>query len=223
MISNKPIISLRNLEKKYSNKTVIDGINLDIYKGDYIAFLGESGCGKTTFLNIIGLLDNKYNGEYYFNGKLLAKKNVTDVRKNYFGFIFQLYYLISSLSIKDNILLPFLYISDYDVENNNNLYFELINNLHINKFIDQNISTLSGGEKQRVSIARALIHNPEIIICDEPTGNLDSYNTNIVMDVLSEENKKGKTILIVTHDLHVASYAKKVYQINNGILYEKND
>lgn len=215
------IIQLKNINKKY-DRVILQNINLDIESGDFVVFLGESGAGKSTFLQIIGLLDINYEGDYFFKDVKITKKNITDIRKKFFGFIFQLYYLSASLSIKDNIYLPFCYQDMEDVDKINERYEELINRLNLRHVLTQKTSTLSGGEKQRVSIARALIHDPEVIICDEPTGNLDRKNAEEVMNILLEENAKGKTVLIVTHDSYIASYAKKIYKIKNGELYEEN-
>jgi ABC-type lipoprotein export system ATPase subunit len=194
----------------------LKNIKLEIKKGDFISILGASGTGKSTLLNIIGMLDNDYKGQYIFNENIVNKKNSEVLRKYNIGFVFQLYYLISSLSIKDNILLPYLYIDDYDSYEIQNKMEELIVRLNLTNLLDQDCSSLSGGEKQRVAIARALIHNPSVLICDEPTGNLDDKNAKIVMDILREENKKGKTIIVVTHSKEVANMTNKIYCLESG-------
>jgi ABC-type lipoprotein export system ATPase subunit len=210
------IIVLNNISRDFGNRCILKNIKLEIKKGDFISILGASGTGKSTLLNIIGMLDNDYKGQYIFNENIVNKKNSEVLRKYNIGFVFQLYYLISSLSIKDNILLPYLYIDDYDSYEIQNKMEELIVRLNLTNLLDQDCSSLSGGEKQRVAIARALIHNPSVLICDEPTGNLDDKNAKIVMDILREENKKGKTIIVVTHSKEVANMTNKIYCLESG-------
>lgn len=225
MLSNnkEEIIKLNNITKKYGHRTILDNINLSINAGDFISILGLSGSGKSTLLNILGMLDVDYTGTYFFDGSIVNKNNIEDLRKKNIGYVFQLYYLISSLSIKENILLPYLYIDEYNVKELNEKLSTLLERLNLNHLLEQDCSSLSGGEKQRVALARALIHDPKLIICDEPTGNLDKYNTEIVMDILREEHNKGKTIIVVTHSHEVACKTDIVFCIESGgIRVEKN-
>lgn len=225
MLSDKKeeIIKLNNITKKYGRRMILDNINMSINTGDFISILGLSGSGKSTLLNILGMLDEDYTGTYWFDGSIVNKNNIEVLRKKNIGYVFQLYYLISSLSIKENILLPYLYIDDYNVKELNEKLNILLERLNLNHLLEQDCSSLSGGEKQRVALARALIHDPKLIICDEPTGNLDKYNAEIVMDILREEQKKGKTIIVVTHSHEVAYKSDIIFCIESGgIKVEKN-
>ena len=142
--------------------------------------------------------------------------NRNEIRLHQICFIFQLYYLIPTLSIRDNIMLPFVYMKGVNVKDKNDYFEELVNRMGLTNILDHKIGVLSGGEKQRIALCRALITNPDLIICDEPTGNLDTKNAINVIEVLKEENKKGKTVIVVTHSKEIAEYADKVYQIRGG-------
>ncbi len=218
------IIELKKLNKSFDNKTIFTELNFAVEKGDFISIVGESGCGKSTLLNVLGLLDTKYKGEIYFDGELVKKNYQRDyIRSRKIGFIFQLYFLISKFNIYNNIKLPYLYIDKYNSIEVDNRAKELVEKLNLCDLLNEDCTTLSGGEKQRVAIARALINEPELIICDEPTGNLDNKNCEDVMNILKEENKKGKTIIVVTHSMSVASEANKIYRLEKGMIsLEKN-
>lgn len=223
MISNNQelIYSVKNLTKRFDSREIFTGLNLDIYQGDFITLIGKSGCGKTTFLNIIGLLDFKFEGELFFFGKNIKnKKSLQNLRSKEVGYLFQSFYLLDYLNVKDNILLPFKYTNESpDLD-----YFKLLcHQLGIEHILNSNCNVLSGGEKQRVSLARALIKKPKLLICDEPTGNLDKENRDIVISLLMQINKDYlTTILIVTHDDFVASKGIRKFELNNGAIYEKN-
>jgi putative ABC transport system ATP-binding protein len=217
------MISLTNICKSYGNKLILRNINLEIRAGEFISITGDSGAGKSTLLNIIGLLETFDAGDYYlYNDRIMNAKiaKYHQYRANYLGYIFQMFYLIPGLTVKDNILLPLMYSNK---KINNHKINELANQLKLIDFLHEKADYLSGGEKQRVAIARALINEPKIILCDEPTGNLDYTNTNEVMKILQNEAKKGITVVLVTHDLSIAKMADKTYMINNNgelILYE---
>lgn len=218
------MINLVNISKSYPNKSrVLKDIYINIAQRDFVSIQGKSGSGKSTLLNIIGLLDNYSEGEYYFKGKSISsmKRNyLAKIRNIELGFVFQSYNLITSSSVYDNVILPFYYgngfISDMDKE-----YISYIfKKLDIEDLKNKNVDLLSGGEKQRVCIARALVKNASIVIADEPTGNLDPINKKIVIDIFKKLNNEGKTIIIVTHDNEVANMASTKYQLEGGFLYK---
>lgn len=217
------IIQLDNINKWYDeSKHVLKSINLQVHKGEFIAICGKSGQGKSTLLNIIGLLDIPDSGDYYLNGTKIDykdPKNLSKIRNEYLGFIFQSYYLIPNLTVYENVMLPHVYSPEGFSHTSQTRATQLMLELGIDGYRNKKIENLSGGEKQRVAIARALVNDPQIIIADEPTGNLDSENMINVVTRLKKENAEGKTIIVVTHDMKVADYADKVYFINNGELY----
>ena len=190
-------------------------------KGSYISIIGESGSGKSTLLNIIGILDDGFEGEYFFDSKNKTKRSeYYSIRNQKIGFIFQSYFLISYLNVKDNIFLPLKYSHlKQDKEKLNKRFEDLIQSLNLNKIVDENVNYLSGGEKQRIAIARALINDPTLLICDEPTGNLDENNRESVLNLIKKINKSGKSVIVVTHDLYVAKQADKVYLLKDGKLF----
>ncbi|MDF9866536.1 putative ABC transport system ATP-binding protein [Bacilli bacterium PM5-3] len=213
------MIKLENICKvfnasKSNEVTVLNDINLNIKHGEYIAIIGKSGSGKSTLLNIIGKLDEITSGKYYFEGKDFScskDKQNAKFRTDNIGFIFQDFALLENETVKSNILIPTLFN-----KNKQNNFEELVKLLSIDKIVNKKCSKLSGGEKQRVAIARALINRPQLIIADEPTGSLDQENAIIVMDILSNLNNLGHTIIVVTHDLDVAKKASKIIKLNDG-------
>lgn len=216
----KQIIKIKDLRKTYDGKRyVLDGINLELFEGDMIVIEGKSGAGKSTLMNIMGLLDEYDEGEMYIDNELLGKHNQDKhkrVRAEKIGFVFQAYHLMECLTVRDNILLPFLYNNqNIDV---NTRFNKVIGNLGISDLANKKVNLLSGGEKQRVAIARAIIKNPQIIIADEPTGNLDVENTNIVINTFRKLRAEGKVIVIVTHDISIAKEDDKKYYLKEGRL-----
>lgn len=217
----KALIKLNNITKKYDDNEVLKGISLEIQKGEYCAICGSSGAGKSTLMNIIGLIENYTSGSYFFDGNFIDnKKDYASIRADNIGFIFQAYNLIPTLNSRENILLLWKYSSKNRKQINNN-FDKIISTMRIESLMDKRVNVLSGGEKQRIAIARALLLNPQMIIADEPTGNLDQKNKDIVLDTLEREKKAGKTILVVTHDLEVAKTADRIIQIREGIIYDK--
>jgi len=213
------VIHISNLFKSFDNSDVLKGINLNINSGDFMTLVGFSGSGKTTLLNIIGLLDDKFSGEYFFDGINVKNiKNKADFRNSKIGYVFQSFYLIDHLDVLANILLPFNYSKekpDMDYVNG------LIDELDLRHLMDKKVNVLSGGEKQRVAIARALCRKPSLLLCDEPTGNLDSRNKERVLTILQNINKKTKTtVLIVTHDESIANSANRKYILEEGVIHE---
>jgi len=213
------MIKLLNISKSYGEILVIDDANLEVKKGEFIAIVGNSGSGKSTILNILGFLDNQASGNYFFENKNsldFSEKQKAYIRNKKIGFVFQDYCLMPNMSVYENVKMPFKYFKEK--KNNENKIDEILSNLSIIKLKDKLTQNLSGGEKQRVAIARALINNPELLICDEPTGNLDSKMTIEIFDILKKLNDSGITIILVTHNNLIANLCKKKYVLENGKL-----
>lgn len=215
------VIELKNIKKTYDNKmNVLNGIDLCLCKGEVAVIEGKSGAGKSTLMNIIGFLDDFNEGEYLLHNETIKKKNYSKIRAQMIGFVFQAYHLIESITVRDNIVLPFLY-SDYEFDNNAKKYYEqLLEKFGLKELEYKKASLLSGGEKQRVAIVRALIKNPEIIIADEPTGNLDVDNTELVIDAFRQLKDEGKVVIIVTHDVNIAKENDRKLYLRDGKIIE---
>lgn len=210
-------IELKNVKKSY-DKPVLTDVNLKIDNNSYVTILGKSGSGKSTLMNILGLIEDYDEGMYIFNDVLIRNnRDYHKIRNEKIGFIFQSYNLIPSLTCKENIMLPLQYSAKKNAELD-----ELVELLDIADLLEKRVVVLSGGEKQRVAIARSLILNPSLIIADEPTGNLDGINTGIVLDLLDKQHEKGRAIVMITHSESVASRAKTIYRLENGVLNESN-
>lgn len=216
------MIKIENLSKVFRTEevetTALNHVSLHVKEGEFVAIMGPSGCGKSTLLNIIGLLDNPSEGDYYFNGSEvghLKEKHRTQVRKGNIGFIFQSFNLIDELNVYENVELPLIYLKKKASEKRElvNSILERMNISHRAKHFPQQ---LSGGQQQRVAIARAVVAGPKLILADEPTGNLDSKNGSEVMNLLTELNQEGTTIIMVTHSQHDASYAHRVVNLFDG-------
>ena len=210
---NELSVELSHVGKSY-HRPVLKDINLRIDNDSFIAILGKSGSGKSTLLNILGLLERYDAGKYRFNDKLI--RNDADyhaLRLFNIGFIFQSYNLIPTLTCRENILLPTLYGHTQSRD-----LHRLASLLDIEPLLDQNVTTLSGGEKQRVAIARALILDPCLLLADEPTGNLDPKNRDVIFSLLRSEHKKGRAIILTTHDAAAAKEADFVMELKNGTL-----
>lgn len=208
-------IELKNITKAY-DRPVLKDINLTINNDSYITIVGKSGSGKSTLMNILGLIEEYDEGVYTFNGEKIRKgKDYSTIRSESIGFIFQSYNLIPTMTCMENIVLPLQY-SKKPIEEFDNV----IDLLKIRDLLQKPVVYLSGGERQRVAIARALILNPSLIIADEPTGNLDSGNRDIVLEILANENRKGRAIVMITHDTEIAMNAKNVYTLEEGVLHE---
>ena len=211
-------IQIRDIHKSYKGCKVLDGIDLDINNQSYISICGKSGAGKSTFMNILGLIESFDTGKYLFNNQLLKRnKDYNKIRQEYIGFIYQSYNLIPKMSCLENILMP-LTFSKTNYQDVRETLYETVEKLQIDKLLEKEVNVLSGGEKQRVAIARALIMNPAMIIADEPTGNLDETNKKIVTDILRKENEKGRAIVVITHDYDVARLSNHIYTLENGRL-----
>ena len=197
-----------------------DHITMKIEKGEFVAVMGPSGCGKSTLLNILGLLDNPTSGSYTLLGQEVSafrEKDRTLFRKGNIGFVFQSFNLIDELNVFENVELPLIYLSVKASERRRRVT-EILNRMNISHRAKHFPQQLSGGQQQRVAIARAVIANPQLILADEPTGNLDSKNGQEVMELLSELNREGTTIIMVTHSQHDSTYAHRVLHLFDGTL-----
>lgn len=216
------MIKLTNLEKIYRTKEIetvaLENVNLDIQKGEFLSIMGPSGCGKSTLLNIIGLLDAPTAGTVEIAGTntvSMNDKQLAAFRNKTLGFVFQSFHLINSLNVLDNVELPLLYrnVSSSERRKAAEAVLEKVGLSHRMRHFP---TQLSGGQCQRVAIARAIVGTPEIILADEPTGNLDSKNGAEVMQLLTELNKEGTTIIMVTHSKHDASFAHRIINLFDG-------
>ena len=210
------------LEKIFRTEEVetlaLNKVSIEVKEGEFVAIMGPSGCGKSTLLNILGLLDNPTSGEYYLNGIEVSRYTEaqrTKLRKGIIGFVFQSFNLIDELNVYENIELPLLYMGVSAAERKKKVQeaMERMAFVHREKHFPQQ---LSGGQQQRVAIARAVVANPKLILADEPTGNLDSKNGQEVMNLLSELNKEGTTIVMVTHSQHDAGFASRTINLFDG-------
>lgn len=193
-------------------------VNLEISEGEFVAVMGPSGCGKSTMLNILGLLDNPSSGSYLFNGTEVAKlteRNRTSFRKGNVGFVFQSFNLIDERTVFENIELPLIFLR-LKPSKRKEMVNEVMDRMKISHRRKHYPQQLSGGQQQRVAIARAVVANPKLILADEPTGNLDSKNGDQVMDLLTELNQEGTTIVMVTHSQHDAAYAHRTINLFDG-------
>jgi putative ABC transport system ATP-binding protein len=222
------MLEIKNLEKVYLGDevetTAVNKINLEVKKGEFVAIMGPSGCGKSTLLNILGLLDNPDGGTYLFDGidvSNFSEKKRSDLRKGNVGFVFQSFNLIDELTVYENVELPLLYSNVLKAERRQRVddILEKMNIMHRKKHFPKQ---LSGGQQQRVAIARALVINPKLILADEPTGNLDSRNGIEVMELLTELNSSGVTIIMVSHSERDANYAHRVVNLLDGKLVSEN-
>ena len=216
------MIRIEHLSKVFRTEevetTALNDVSLHVKQGEFVAIMGPSGCGKSTLLNIIGLLDNPTSGNYYFNGQEvghLKEKQRTQVRKGNIGFVFQSFNLIDELNVYENVKLPLIYLKKKASEKKE-LVTSILDRMNISHRVKHFPQQLSGGQQQRVAIARAVVAGPKLILADEPTGNLDSKNGAEVMNLLTELNQEGTTIVMVTHSQHDASYAHRVVHLFDG-------
>ena len=216
------MIKTNDLQKVFHTEevetTALNKVNVEIKKGEFVAVMGPSGCGKSTLLNILGLLDNATGGSYVLNGKdvtAFTETERTKLRKGEIGFVFQSFNLIDELNVYENIELPLLYMNIPAAERKQKVEaaMERMAISHRAKHFPQQ---LSGGQQQRAAIARAVVANPSLVLADEPTGNLDSKNGQEVMNLLSELNKEGTTIVMVTHSQHDSGYAGRIINLFDG-------
>jgi len=226
-INQTIMIKIENLTKVFRTEEVetlaLRGVSLNVEKGEFVAVMGPSGCGKSTLLNIVGLLDNPTEGSYVLDGtdvSALKEKNRTALRKGKIGFVFQNFNLIDELTIEENVELPLRYLNISASERRKRVaeVLERMGIAHRAKHFPQQ---LSGGQQQRAAIARAVVGRPSLILADEPTGNLDSKNGREVMDLLTELNREGTTIVMVTHSQRDAAYTHRVINLFDGKIVDK--
>lgn len=217
-----PRIKLVGVTKKFgfgdAEFNALDGVDLTVKKGEFIAIMGPSGCGKTTLLNIIGLLDQPSSGEYYLDDKSvdnLSSRQRAKVRSSNIGFVFQNFNLVPRLSVLDNVALPLTYKGMRKLKRIQEAS-RILKTFHLSEREYYMPHQLSGGQVQRVAIARALVNNPSIILADEPTGNLDSKSSRLIMEELADIHRRGNTIIMVTHNPEITSYASRVITMLDG-------
>ena len=216
------MIKITDLEKYYATEEVrtiaLNKLSFQVQEGEFVAVMGPSGCGKSTLLNILGLLDDPDGGSFIFNGIEVAgfnERKRADLRKHNIGFVFQSFNLIDELTVFENVELPLIYTGVKPAERKKRVdeVLEKMQIMHRRKHFPQQ---LFGGQQQRVAVARAVVNNPKLILADEPTGNLDSSNGNEVMDLLTELNEAGTTIIMVTHSEHDAKYSHRIIRMLDG-------
>ncbi len=218
-------IKFNSIEKKYNFGTTSEvhalrGINLEIERGETLAILGKSGSGKSTLLHILGCLDNATSGSYSLDGKQIEKlsdRELAFIRNRNIGFVLQDFGLIMNRTVVENVSIPLLFGNTKFMQIKKQC-LEVLGQLGIEELYKRKVSQLSGGQKQRVAIARSLVNNPDIILADEPTGSLDSKTADDVMNILMGLNKNNKTIIIVTHDVNIASLCRRQIYITDGVI-----
>ena len=221
--ADRPVIRIIGLEKRYvlSEENIVRalrGVNLEITPGEYLAIMGPSGSGKSTILNLLGCLDRPSGGQYFLGNNDVSRMSddaLSEVRGRRIGFIFQSYNLIAQLTVLENIQVPLVY-QGVDLRDYHERCLELARLVGLEDRLDHRPNQLSGGQQQRVAIARSLVNDPFIILADEPTGNLDSRTGAEVLDLIDRLNADGKTIVLVTHDDHVAARAHRVIHMKDG-------
>lgn len=221
------ILELKNVKKTYKTRNVkteaLKNISFNVENGEFISIMGESGSGKTTLLNIIATLDKATSGNVILNGKdinSIKENEISKFRREKLGFVFQDFNLLDQFNNKDNILLPMV-LSNSDINTMEKSLDYLKKTLNLDAIIDKYPYEVSGGQKQKVAIARAIITTPSLLLADEPTGALDSNSSNMILDLFTKINGNGQTILMVTHSMMAASYSKRVLFIKDGLIFHE--
>ena len=216
------MIKIKDLDKYYSTEELqtiaLNKLSFEVEKGEFVAVMGPSGCGKSTLLNILGLLDDSDGGSFIFNGEEVINYNErkrANIRKHNIGFVFQSFNLIDQLTVFENVELPLIYTGVKKSDRKKKVH-EVLEKMQIMHRRNHFPQQLSGGQQQRVAVARAVVNNPKLILADEPTGNLDSSNGNEVMDLLTELNNQGTTIIMVTHSEHDAKFTHRIIRMLDG-------
>lgn len=216
------LIKIDNVSKIYQNGslsvTALENINISVEKGEFLGIIGASGSGKSTLMNIIGCLDYPTKGEYFLNGKNIVKmkeKNLSKIRRENIGFVFQKFNLIPTLSAFENVALPLLYLGVGKNQREEKVR-QALKSVALENRLNHKPGELSGGQQQRVAIARAIVTNPEIILADEPTGNLDSNSSEQIMNLLVSLNEQGKTVILITHDAKTVDYSTRKIKVEDG-------
>ena len=222
------MIKIKDLEKIYRTEEVetiaLNKLSMEVKEGEFVAVMGPSGCGKSTLLNILGLLDDADNGSFVFNGVEVAgfnERKRAEMRKHNIGFVFQSFNLIDELTVYENVELPLIYtgVKTSDRKAKVEAVLDKMKIMHRRNHYPQQ---LSGGQQQRVAVARAVVNNPKLILADEPTGNLDSSNGNEVMELLTDLNEQGTTIIMVTHSEHDARFSHRIIRMLDGQTVTEN-
>ncbi len=214
------LIELRNIKKFIKDELILKDINLEVNEGDFISIIGASGSGKSTLLYIAGLLDSPSEGEVIFRGEKIDpkdEKKISTLRNKHIGFVFQFHYLINELNALDNVILPMIKAGTGREEAEQRA-LKLLESVGLKGKEKRKPYMISGGEAQRVAIARALANNPDVIMADEPTGNLDSKNTNLVMELFLDLNIQGVTIIMVTHEYDLAKRTNRIVEMLDGMI-----
>ncbi|MCS7198769.1 MAG: ABC transporter ATP-binding protein [Caldimicrobium sp.] len=212
------LLRLENIEKWVGKEYILKKVSLKIERGDFVAIVGPSGSGKSSLLYIMGLLDKPTSGNIYYHNKVIDFSNkdwICKFRNETIGFVFQFHYLIPELNVLENVMAPQIK-RGFSIKEAEDRSILLLERLGLKGKERRQIFEISGGEMQRVAIARALANDPEILLCDEPTGNLDSKNTHMVMEIFREINQRGTTIIMVTHDLNLAKGTKRIIEMLDG-------
>ncbi|HAA05707.1 MAG TPA: macrolide ABC transporter ATP-binding protein [Syntrophobacteraceae bacterium] len=220
-----PLCSMREVSKVYrlgsEDMTVLRAINLDVDAGEFVAIMGTSGSGKTTLMNLIGCLDVPSSGRYLLADKEISRLSddaLSVIRNEHIGFVFQSFYLLPYATVMENVLLPTLYREGPKGGEGRMRAMELLRMVGLEDRARFRPNQLSGGQQQRVAIARALVNDPELLLADEPTGQLDSKTAREIMALLTDMNGRGKTVIVVTHDAEIAAFAKRIIQIKDGMI-----
>ncbi len=222
------MINITDLEKVYRTEEVetvaLNKVSINVNRGEFVSIMGPSGCGKSTLLNILGLLDDPDGGSFLFNGEEVSHYNErkrADLRKKNIGFVFQSFNLIDELTVFENVELPLLYLGVHSAERRTRVE-EVLDKMQIMHRRNHFPQQLSGGQQQRVAVARAVVNKPRLILADEPTGNLDSTNGNEVMQMLTDLNDNGTTVIMVTHSEHDARYSHRIIRMLDGQVVLEN-
>ncbi|MDT7871932.1 MAG: ABC transporter ATP-binding protein [Thermocrinis sp.] len=214
----KPLIRLSGIKKTVGSEQILKGIDLEIYEGEFVSIIGASGSGKSSLLYILGLLDKPTEGEVFFEGEKIDYSNdkrLSYLRNSKIGFVFQFHYLVQELSLLDNVILPAIK-KGVPIKEARERAMVLLERLGLKGKENRKPYEISGGEMQRTAIARALINQPKVLLADEPTGNLDSTNTQKVMDIFKEINKSQTTIVMVTHEIDLARQTRRIVELRDG-------